>query len=197
MKIKYLRFLFKIFFYLNVIVSVNVCYSQNNIILKLRQPPPNKLEVADLWQVTLTNTGKTENIYLHGTAFHLNKNIQIVDAQSTIISLDKGIKFLNGNEVQPIKLNSVVDSYKAALLRTGLLPSGSYRICIDVIRSSDNQKIASDCITQTIANLSPPKLIFPLNNSTTRLENPIFSWLPPVPIPVSYTHLTLPTSDLV
>jgi hypothetical protein len=94
MKIKYLRFLFKIFFYLNVIVSVNVCYSQNNIILKLRQPPPNKLEVADLWQVTLTNTGKTENIYLHGTAFHLNKNIQIVDAQSTIISLDKGIKFL-------------------------------------------------------------------------------------------------------
>ncbi|MBL0331259.1 MAG: hypothetical protein IPP65_00150 [Chlorobi bacterium] len=184
MKIKYLRFLFKIFFYLNVIVSVNVCYSQNNIILKLRQPPPNKLEVADLWQVTLTNTGKTENIYLHGTAFHLNKNIQIVDAQSTIISLDKGIKFLNGNEVQPIKLNSVVDSYKAALLRTGLLPSGSYRICIDVIRSSDNQKIASDCITQTIANLSPPKLIFPLNNSTTRLENPIFSWLPPVPIPI-------------
>jgi len=157
--------------------------AQTGFSVKLRQPPPNRLEAADLWALTIVNNSqKNENVYCVGTATHLEKNLLIVNAQTTVIACERGMRVLDGSDLQPIKLNSVDNTYKEAFLRTGQMPSGTYKICVSMFRATDNIQLATDCITHTIAKFNPPKLVFPTDGYKTNLESPIFTWLPPVPI---------------
>jgi hypothetical protein len=73
--------------------------------IRLTQPPPNQLRIADLWKVELNNrSGRTVRVYLHGTAEETSiPDGLIVEATTRILSLAPGHTVVTGSDVQPIK----------------------------------------------------------------------------------------------
>lgn len=164
-------------------LAAHALQAQSNlVIVQLKQPPPNQLKVADLWEVRLNNTsGRTLRIYLHGTAEEATDG-QIVDAQSAVIDLPPGLSQFNGNTLAPIKVNRSNSKYKEGLLRTGTVPTGTYRVCVEAILVATSEVVGTDCITQVIQQLTPPMLTSPNDGATVEERAPTFTWLPPSPL---------------
>lgn len=153
--------------------------------VKLVQPPPNRLAVKDLWNLTVTNASKSEiKITLEGTVDEA-KDGRIVEGAT-------GVFTLKANEAKRLTADNIPgggtytwnnNKYKEAILRTGSAPSGSYTICI-YAKSETGQQLAMDCIQHNIEMMSPPTLVSPADGETIpEGQSPTFTWLPPMPAP--------------
>lgn len=174
--------------------------SYAQITIHLQQPPPYQFKVEQFWKIVLiNNSDKAINVYLKGTATESLQG-KIIEATSSVISLQPGVKTVSGRDLGPFSISESNDRYKNIILNTGGLPSGNYDICAAVFEALDGKQIASDCIQTTIENLNRMELISPFdrevigNISAEETENLklksinktpaiIFSWLPPVPVP--------------
>jgi hypothetical protein len=79
---------------------VNTGYAQPDVVLvRLSQPPPNQLRIADLWKIELNNmSGGQLRVYLHGTAEELSIPDDIIaEATTRTIMLPPGRTFITGN----------------------------------------------------------------------------------------------------
>ncbi len=163
----------------------SVAFAQSSsVIVKLRQPPPNQFRVADLWELTLINTGRTTlTVFLVGTLDE-ERDGRVAQATSGTIQLAPGTKVFsrqNYRELEPINVESNVPRYRDIFLQTGGAPSGSYTICISVRAVPSGGEITSDCIQQQIENVSQPLLVFPSDGSEIETKLPVFSWTLPAP----------------
>jgi len=179
------------------IVTIST-YAQ--ITIHLQQPPPYQFKVEQFWKIVLiNNSDRAVNVYLKGTATESSQG-KIIEATSSVISLQPGVKTVSGRDLGPFSVSESNDRYKNIMTNTGSIPSGSYDICVAVFEALDGKQIASDCIQTTVENLNRMELISPLdrevigNISAEESENQklksmsgppaiIFSWLPPVPVP--------------
>jgi hypothetical protein len=152
-----------------------------NIFVQLKQPPPFKFHLEDMWKVTLTNPGDAISVYLFGT---VSKNGQLlVDARSSAFNLPKGVKYVNAQEISPIDVNKYSDEVDKTITKTGSLPSGSYNICVFVYSSTTNLELGSFCGDYEVLEITKAELLSPQNEETVRDFMPSFNWLPPAPIP--------------
>lgn len=151
--------------------------------VRLSQPPPNQLRVADLWKVYLTNTsGRPVKVYLHGTAEESSIPDGIIaDATTKIIEIPNGQTVVTGTMVQPVKIAEYNPKYRDALLRTGTVPTGDYQICCEVISAETDQILGKDCKFTTVNRLSQPILIAPPDESEVPMDYPVFTWMSSVP----------------
>lgn len=149
--------------------------------VKLQQPPPNQLRAADIWKVTVINSGmNTLQITLSGTIEENNEGI-VVEGSSKPFSLPPGVKLISYNDIKSGNVSFKSGSWREAFTRTGNAPSGSYTICIRV-NDESGAEIGSDCIEQKIEISSPPSLISPADGQTVDYGiQPVFTWLPPMP----------------
>ncbi len=159
--------------------------------VKLHQPPPNQLRITDLWWVDLTNpTDRTYKIYLHGEIKESKKGL-VARANSNDLILSPGINRIKANDITEIKDRFYLEEYEEIISRTGQLPAGDYTICIYVIDVETKKELGSDCIHHVVQPVSPPRLLSPTDKSVLREKNPLFTWVPPSPLPptasVSYT----------
>lgn len=147
--------------------------------IRLTQPPPNQLRIADLWKVELNNrSGRVVRVYLHGTAEETSIPDGIIaDATTRVITLQPGRTIVTGDDVQPLKVNQSNNKYRDALLRTGSVPSGAYTICCEVVSEETDQVIGRDCKFVTIERMTIPILIAPPDESEVLDQYPTFSWL--------------------
>jgi hypothetical protein len=173
--------------YLKIVLAIAFCfvcgvaYSQSNVTVQLRQPPPFQFKAEDLWKVTLTNPGNALNVYLFGT---VSKGSQkMVDATTAVFNLPKGVKLVKANEIGPIDVNKYSEEAENTLNHTGTFPSGVYNICVYVYAAGTNQPLGSFCGDYEIINLTKSELLSPLNEETVRDFIPNFNWLPPNPVP--------------
>jgi len=155
----------------------------SQVIVKLSQPPPNQWHVEDLWQLTLTNTSPDfYNVYLYGTVKEADAGV-IFEATSASFVLEKNYSGpVNLGDLEPVDMEYNSD-YEDIVQKTGTLPAGTYTICIVVIDSKTEKELGSDCIIQPILHLSPPQLISPASGAMVVDEFPVFTWMPPMPLP--------------
>lgn len=147
--------------------------------IRLTQPPPNQLRIADLWKVELNNrSGRAVRVMLHGTAEETSIPDGIIaDATTKVITLQPGRTIVTGNDVQPIRVDQSNERYRDALLRTGSVPSGDYTICCEVISEESDLVIGRDCKFVRIERMTIPILIAPPDESEVTDKQPTFSWL--------------------
>ena len=159
--------------------------AQRSVLVTLFRPPENELRVADLWRVDLQNlTDTAHTIYLHGFAEE-DADGRIVDARSrTFVLAARARVRVTGSMLEPITVDEWNEEYKTILLRSGKVPTGSYHVCVEVIQVSTGDVIGSDCYTKDIEieQLTPPILVFPLDEGTVTDRLPTFNWLPPTPV---------------
>ena len=158
--------------------------------VKLFQPPPNQLRIADLWRVQLfNNTREPIEILLRGTVTEARDGL-VVEAESRTFTLRPGAQVVTGRELEPIDVVESDPKYRSIVTRTGSAPSGDYTICVFILSAETGEELGSDCIDHTIEILSPPILIAPTDEESLAVPLPIFTWTPPVPAPSSGARLT-------
>ncbi len=139
----------KIFLLLTFFFFAGLSFAQDQVQVKLSQPPPNQLRATDLWKAILINTTKsTIHITLSGT-LEVKGEGMVVNGQSGLMSLPPGTKMITYNDVKTGNVNFKPGSWSEAFNRTGNSPSGDYTICIHV-KAEDGREISSSCIDQTI-----------------------------------------------
>ena len=167
-------------FALLVILSVASVRAQVTVLL--HQPPPNRLNVEDLWKIDLTNnTGKTISVKLRGTATESSEGL-IFEGSSSVFDLAPGFTKVSIPEISPLDVSYANEKYKEIVTRTGSVPAGDYQVCISVLYAKSGEELGKDCIQQQVAHPTPPQLISPADGANATEEYPIFTWMPPVPI---------------
>ena len=163
------------------------------VTLILRQPAPNQLSIADLWQETITYISSTGaaappiTVRMVGTITDLSQRTGlIVQASTSTFTLSQGTRVMTSQSINVAAPISVVwrnQKVRDALGSNGQFPTGQYQLCVTVIMRGANgeQTLANECITQLVEVTSPPILIAPVSESIVELKYPIFTWTPPVP----------------
>lgn len=151
--------------------------------VRLTQPPPNQLKVADLWKIDLNNrSGKVVRVYLRGTAEEMSVPDGIIaDAHSSEFDCPPGLFRINARQISPIDVDESNDRYRDALLTTGNVPTGDYQICVEVIDAETQAVIGRDCKFTTVNRMSVPILISPPDESDVPDKYPVFTWMASVP----------------
>jgi hypothetical protein len=157
---------------------------QAQVTITFMQPPPNQWKMAYMWNLTIINgTSLSQTIYLHGTLTEAKVGL-IAESTSAKFSLPPNYSgFLNTSWLSPVHQDYVAGNYEDVVRKTSRLPDGTYIICVTVC-SLDGQELSKDCFEQTIANMSPPELAYPLNESIVQDLLPVFQWMPPMPAPM-------------
>jgi hypothetical protein len=145
------------------ILLLNVQIAEAQVTVQLQQPPPYQFKVERFWKLILFNNSEEPvNVYLKGTATETLQG-KIVEATSSIITLQRGVKFITGRDLGPFTISESNDRYKNIILNTGSIPSGGYDICVTVYDAADGREIASDCIQTTVENFNRMELITPMD----------------------------------
>ncbi len=171
----------KLFLLLTLIFFTGFCSAQVSV--NLQQPPPNQLRAADIWKLTLINSGKsTLQVTLNGTLEEAREGI-IVEGNSKPMSLPPGMKRITYDDVKSGNVTFKSGKWREAFTRTGNAPSGDYTICIHV-KDNSGEEIGSGCIDQRVEITSSPTLNSPSDEENIPIaQQPVFTWLPPMPAP--------------
>lgn len=151
---------------------------RSQVIIQLKVPPPGKLNVENLWSVTLKNTSQTAlKVYMIGTLAETTDGL-IFKGITKEVDLPPGSTTLSVSDVSPISASYPIQKYKDILMQTGEVPSGSYKICLSV--HSKDSWYGTQCLDHTInvstgSNIS---LFKPDNNEVIKIKNPAFNWAP-------------------
>jgi hypothetical protein len=169
------------------VLCVALLSAQSAVTVILRPPPPNQLKVADLWEITLINSGGTTlNVSLRGTVTE-EKDGLIATATSAAFSLPPGTKVFtskNISQLSPVNTSFKNSKYEEILNAIGSAPSGTYDICIEV-RSSGLAAgiLASNCVnSHTVESTSQPLLLSPQDAADVEDVRPMFTWAMPTPL---------------
>ncbi|MBS1495168.1 MAG: hypothetical protein JST55_16800 [Bacteroidetes bacterium] len=147
------------------------------VIVQLKPPPPGKLNVENLWLVTLKNMSQTTfKVYLLGQLTE-NSDGLIFEATTREFDLPPGSTTVTVSDVSPINAKFPKDKYKNVLMQTGEVPSGNYTICVTV-EMKNGSVLGNQCITHQVNIASAISLFKPDNDEVVKEKNPTFSWAP-------------------
>lgn len=147
------------------------------VIVQLKPPPPGKLNVENLWSVTLKNMSQsTFKVYLLGQLTESSDGL-IFEATTAEFDLPPGTTTVTVSDVSPINAKFPKDKYKSVLMQTGEVPSGNYTICVNV-QMKNGSVLGSQCIPHTVNQVSGITLLSPENNANVNEKNPNFTWAP-------------------
>lgn len=156
------------------------CIASAQIHIILKQPPPNQLKVADLWNLTVTNSsGEDVRVYMEGSVFESKEGL-IVEASTPSFELKAHeTKSFTPTNIGSAKVTWKNNKYKEIIIRTGGAPSGNYTICVFAKREKTGEELGRDCKEQNVELVSPPMLTFPEDGGSVEHKYPTFTWLPP------------------
>ncbi|MCC7437186.1 MAG: hypothetical protein IT211_01680 [Armatimonadetes bacterium] len=91
----------------------------------------------------------------------------------------------NAENIIPVRAIKVYGEGEQAIVQSGKIPAGSYRICSRVVDAETEQPLSPDaCANFTVTSYQLPQLLLPPNNSTLNAEQSSrinFTWTPVVP----------------
>lgn len=159
--------------------------------VRLIPPPPNQLNMAQLWKAVVTHTGRDPlNVVMEGTLEEARRG-RLATGETRPFLLAPGTRTFGYQDFQ--ELGGTVHfqdrTLEQALLRTGNAPSGLYTICV-ALRRMDGTLLAQDCLQHEVRILSPPRLMLPANGDTLpHTTGMTFVWQPVIPQDpgISYT----------
>lgn len=161
------------------LVFLTVCnlQAQNQVRIRLHQPPPNQLGIKDLWKLDITKTRDHVNIYLTGTATE-SKTGLIVSGKSKVFSVSPGTNTYSYEDFKRGEVNWIDKSIQEVILRTGSVPEGEYTICVTAFGETGEVLGIENCISQTVVITSQAQLILvsPEDGAELSEANPTFIW---------------------
>lgn len=150
-----------------------------HVTIKMKRPPLNQLNTADLWSATIINSGESFTAYLYGSLTNNENGELIATGQTVTFEVKRGttnFKVSDLPSVPDINYLSKDPKYKQSFMNTGGAPPGEYRICVEM-RFTDNRVAGEDCFDQKIMGGDAPQLISPRNDEELNNDNPIFTWM--------------------
>jgi hypothetical protein len=179
---------FKLLILIILFLLCGNAFSQIDIIIQ--QPPFNRLNVEDMWRVTLVSHFTTPvNVYLRQDIIESNRG-KIIWAVTKPFVVNPGVNVL-GSSITVEKVEYLNNELEKIIAKTGSVPSGTYDVCITVTNSETGKDIGKNCIQQEINLLTQPILLSPQKGFEVNTPLPVFNWLPPSPMKstagVSYT----------
>ncbi|MFZ1321297.1 MAG: hypothetical protein WAT71_07045 [Ignavibacteria bacterium] len=161
--------------------------AQTQFIVNLKMPPPGTLNMADFWNISVTNNSDSgKSVYLIGIATE-SKDGQIAKGTTVPFMLKKGmniIKIKDLPKTPDIEYTASDPRYKESLVRAGKFPSGQYEICVKVISAVNNEELGSDCFDQEVIEAGLISLINPSDGEVIEAKAPVsFTWSPGGKIP--------------
>lgn len=153
---------------------------QAQLTINVQLPQAGLVQKDQLWNLVLVNNSNTTydaNIFLD--LQDANTGQSILSAGTRMITLSKGVKLLNAQEIHPIQYNIGVGGFSG-----NYLPLGSYIACYTVSRNVNKQAetLTNECVRLNIVPLSPPLLNSPADKSVLKTSAPQFTWTPPSPL---------------
>ncbi|MCL6494697.1 MAG: hypothetical protein K6T54_07970, partial [Ignavibacterium sp.] len=164
-------------YFVLLLVTTNL-HSQNQVISRLKQPPPNRFGISDLWSIDLNNTTRKEiKGYIIGTLSE-DRDGLIIEARTQVFTIKPGNNTYTQKDFPNADVNYYNNRYKEILLRTGGAPDGDYTICITVYNEFDEVIGQENCIYHSVRQLSNITLISPEDNAVISEGEIVFSWVP-------------------
>jgi hypothetical protein len=144
---------------------------------RLHQPPPNQLYIEHLWALDVTNEDPAPvDARLHGWIVEAELG-RVYEGTSNEITLQPGVNRITSRQITDVSQVYRHPDFRDVLRRTGRFPAGHYtEVCVEVLRASNGQSLATSCIEQRVVILSPIKLIAPPNESQVKDKLPFFQW---------------------
>jgi hypothetical protein len=120
-----------------------------NILVQLRQPPPNQFHVEDMWKVEITNSTKEDlNIFLKGTVTEEKEGL-IVEGKSYVFTVKPGKTTYGYDDFKKGNINWMKNNYEEPI-KKGMCPPGEYKMCVTAFYEKGEEADLEQCITQTI-----------------------------------------------
>ena len=193
-----------------VLLLVSAQVFAQNLQINLSLSPHPSMRISD-WQshretATLMVINNTVNpitakinatLSLNGSAVATSK----LDAMP-ILTIAPGQTSFFGGDLFPQNAINFIGELKQNTIRTGMLPEGTYELCVTVIGVNQDSKVTSnhDCRSFFLAKYSLPTLLQPTDGATvvSGLEPTIFfSWTPLVPAPMGLVNYRLRLVELL
>ncbi|MCI0715524.1 MAG: hypothetical protein L0Y77_04275 [Chlorobi bacterium] len=159
------------------VILVTSLQAQNQVSISLKQPPPNKLGVSEMWNLELNNTtGSDIKIYLTGTATEERDGL-IIEGKSKVFTLKPGRSNYKYNNFSNAEVKYNNSKYKEIILRTGNAPEGTYTICVTAYTEQGEIAGLENCIIQPVQEAGSITLLSPADGEEIDTEQPlIFTW---------------------
>lgn len=136
------------------------------------------LQLNAITGFTIMNTsGETKLVHIN-YAFKSGAGETLAEGRLDNFSMAPGITPFNA-AANSLSYSNIRSSFN--LDEFGVIPHGQYMICVDVIDAQNLEPLASSCADVETVLLSPPQLVYPLNEQEIPTLNPSLSWLPPTP----------------
>jgi len=151
----------------------------------VNQPPPNQLNVENLWWVTITNREQAPvEVYLY---LDLAKDAmgQVFHSKTNSFTVPPGGKRVSSSDVTNLKDANYDSGLGTQAQMSKSFPPGMYTMCAEVHRAQDEVLLARGCREQRVSGAQPPRLLLPVNGARVENETPSFSWASPNPLPPS------------
>ncbi len=170
-----------------MILIVPLC-SKSQVTVELFYPPPNQWRVEDLWYLKLTNNSYNEyKVHLIGTVDEKEAG-PIFRGESHVINLPPGITMLVPRDFESDEMDFLNEEYKEFAIKTGTMKDGDYEVCIEVRNAIADTLLVEDCLDLPIQRMMPPELLYPMDDSAVFEPFPVFMWLPPMPLDISFSY---------
>jgi hypothetical protein len=154
-------------------------------------PPAPRFTLDDLWQVTLVKSGSSitaetwVNVSMNVYDKHGSKILSAATNKFHFIQNVISINKANLSSYQPITVNYYSNKFKSQLTQQGgIFPSGDYKVeVLANVGAQFTEPIGKYAYNITSQLMYPMHLLQVYNNDTIRDPNPMFTWVPPYPLP--------------
>jgi hypothetical protein len=167
----------KILFLLCIVVPIA---SHAQVTMSAQLPPAGLVQKDQLWNLVLVNNKEDVlNVSIRLNIQDAGSGELVMSATTGIVVLNKGVKLVGRNDIQPVLYN-----YNRNDFSKSFLPMGSYVACYQLYATSEKgeELLGDECIKLNIDPLSPPLLTSPTDKAEIITPYPQFSWVPPAPL---------------
>ena len=155
------------------------------LLVNLQLPVIGLSTKNQLWNMALVNTGR-ETLMLRGNLIFTDQvtNQVVMTAGTSDFKLHPGTHILQVTDFSPITYTVVNNNYGIDNNPNGFLPIGHFNVCFqfDWFVSDNYEKLVDECERVEVEPVSPPQLVFPEDLAVLEFPQPLFNWLPPVPM---------------
>lgn len=178
-----------------ILIYIAVCFAVTQTTAQITVtavPPGPRFTLDDLWQITLVQQAITPqetwlsvslSVYDENAGRILNSTTKKFQfGKSNVININK----TNLTNYEPLKTTYYQRNFKNELAKQGgIFPSGNYKVEVvcNYEGSGFTEPLGKFSYNINAALVMPIQLVSVFNKDTIEVENPLFNWIPPYPIP--------------
>src|ERR1043166_5951917 len=136
----------------------------------------------DLWNIDVINLTPSPSRVKIIVTFTGQRSKQLVRSEVSVYTLQQGANTLSFASLKPA-IHYYDNTIKASEMSVGTFPAGTYEHCVEVLPIGQPIELGNNnCQNVQIELMNPPILVSPENRAAVQTNNPVLTWLPPMPV---------------